>query len=248
MAGMVRICRWAGGRCLHPSLGHCIRGAFAEPLGFSASEQGVLICPGSLHLQPQAQPRGLPTAAPLLECQGPHSSEIQASKDSVCQPTPISSSLSWALRLLQPLGQSPGPGIRKAEWGWSWGHICSHWAHSPPCYSSVLVTSGSCEWDRLAETAQPGPRQGQEPGNCLHWQHTAEREWGGWTKSAGNSGVFWEGCWWGQGAAGCLFYRSKCVSCNHFRPPLGFSALPTTVRLIICANVLVSGEQYCCYI
>jgi len=45
-----------------------------------------------------------------------------------------------------------------------------------------------------------------------------------------------------------LFFRSKCLLCNHFRPPLGFSALPMTVRLIICANVLISGEQYCCYI
>lgn len=45
-----------------------------------------------------------------------------------------------------------------------------------------------------------------------------------------------------------LFFRSKCLLCNHFRPPLGFSALPMTVRLIICVNVLISGEQYCCYI
>lgn len=91
--------------------------------------------------------------------------------------------MTWASCLLQPLGQSQGLGMAKAEQGWNCGHICNGCASG-----TVPVADGSCEWDPPEKTMQPLLRQGQEPGNCLPTGSTLLRVRGVWIQSAGDSG------------------------------------------------------------
>lgn len=235
IAAMLRAGRWAEGRCLRASLRHRTGLRLQSHLASLLQHKGVITChalctPSPPHGLPQTPSAAVPRPPQLWK----------AAQQRCCLPAcPNRTSLSWALRLLHPLGQSPGPGIRRAEWGWNCEHSCSHWAHSLP--------AAALRWWQVApvnETMQPVPRQGRNLEMASHWQHVAEIVLGAeliLQEIQGSSGKDADE---GRELQGVSFSGANAF-CAII---LDFSALPTTVRLIICANVLISGEQYCCYI
>lgn len=245
IAAMLRVCRWAEGRCPHTSLRHWLhQGCVCRAIWLHCFRARLITChvwqPAILSASPaQGEPHVLPPDPLSAVPQPPQL--WTAAKQRFCLSACSDIWVLWA----EPCVCCRAQGLDQKSWmGLKlWAHLQSR----SPEPSLPQLWAG---WVRLAETetVQPVPRQGQELGMASHWQQVAEMVWRGQTESTGNSGAFWEGCWWGQGAAGCLFFRSKCVLCNHFRPPSWLQCPPHNSELIICANVLISGEQYCCYI